>query len=68
MSIVYFLSLDYYVEYKHKSLALYVKKVKYLNYTKLLSVDGDWILSDLVNFRKFTDSIDKYVKSYIEEE
>jgi hypothetical protein len=68
MNIMYFLSLDYYVEYKDKHLYLYVKKVKYANYTKLLGINEDYLLSNLVNFKELCDSIDSYVSLYNEEE
>ena len=67
MSLMYFLSYDYYIEYKDKHLYLYIKKVKYANYVRLLTIDEDWVLSDLVNFRKLADTIDKYVELYKEE-
>ena len=68
MGLMYFLSLDYYVEYKNKHIYLYIKRVKYANYTRLLSIDEDWILSDLVNFRKLADTIDNYVELYNKED
>lgn len=68
MGIMYFLSLDYYVEYKNKHLNLYVKKVKYANYTRLLAIDESYFLSNLVNFKELCDSIDSWVSLYNEEE
>ena len=68
MNVMYFLSLDYYIEYKDEHLYLYVKKVKYANYTKLLTINKDFFLSNLVNFQKLCDTIDSYVSLYNKEE
>lgn len=68
MGIMYFLSLDYYVEYKDKHLYLYVKKVKYSNYTRILTIDESYVLTGLVNFKDLCDSIDEWVHLYNKEE
>ena len=67
MLLMHSLSYDYYVEYSNNHLYLYIKKVKYTNYIRLLTIDEDWILSNLVNFRKLANLIDKYIELYAEE-